>query len=514
MRVPPPTRRRRLLTAVLTVPLVALGVLLANPAAAAPDGGETAPAPEAVVVGPTVEEVAAQRAVADRLAAEVGDQEEALEQARQAINDLQATGEQATRSQESALESQARAEAENIRQTLRLQAANRIVDARKGELGRWASQTYRNGGSMGDIEGMMTLLESDNSAELSQRAQMLDIVGRWRGSVVDTVEEAEAVQQDASQKADVAAETATIAAAQAATARAEADEALSEQGKEVALLGALLRAKEEDTTLAVEKTDQMERTRQEIERARILAEEERVRAEQQRIREEQARAAAEQARLAAQAEQARLAAQAEQARLAAQAEQARLVEQARLTDQARLAGSVLNARVLDNRVLNARVLDNRVLDNRVLDNRVAGLVGDCKGLPIEGYSNGAIPAEALCPVWAAAGHRLRADAAFGFDQLSEAYALEFGAPICITDSYRSYEGQVTVYANKPDLAAIPGTSNHGWGTATDLCGGIQSFGTPQHGWMRANAPLYGFFLPTWAQEGGSRPEPWHWEYGT
>ena len=501
MRVPPSTRRRRLLTAVLTVPLVALGVLLANPAAAAPDGGETAPAPEAVVVGPTVEEVAAQRAVADQLAAEVGNQEEALEQARQAINDLQATGEQATRSQESALESQSAAEAENIRQTLRLQAANRIVEARKGELGRWASQTYRNGGSMGDIEGMMTLLKSENSAELSQRAQMLDMVGRWRGSVVDTVEEAEAVQQDATQKAAVAAETATIAAAQAATARAEADEALSAQGEEVALLGALLRAKEADATLAVEKTDQMERTRQEIERARI-AEEERVRAEQQRIKEEQERAAAEQARLAALAEQARLAALVEQARLAEQArlvEQSRVTEQSRVAEQARVAGSVLNA---------------RVLDNRVLDNRVAGLVGDCKGLPIEGYSNGAIPAQALCPVWAAAGHRLRADAAFGFDQLSEAYAVEFGAPICVTDSYRSYEGQVNVYAIKPDLAAIPGTSNHGWGTATDLCGGIQSFGTPQHGWMRANAPLYGFFLPTWAQESGSRPEPWHWEYGT
>ena len=513
MRVPPSTRRR-LLTAALTVPLVSLGVLLATPAAAAPDAGEIAPAPPAVVIGPTVEEVAAQRAVADRLAAEAGDQEEALEQARQAINDLQAAGDQATRSQESALDSQSWAEAENIRQTLRLQAASRIVDARKGELGRWASQTYRNGGSMGDIEGMMTLLESDNSADLSQRAQMLDMVGRWRGSVVDTVEEAEAVQQDASQKAGVAAEAATIAAAQAETARAQADEALTAQGKEVALLGALQRAKEEDATLAVEKTDQMERTRQEIERARILAEEERVRAEQQRILEEQVRAAAEQARLAALAEQARLAAIAEQARLAALAEQARLVEQARLDEQARLAGSVVDNRAWDKGAWDKEVWDNGAWDNRVVDNRVVGLVGDCKGLPLEGYSNGAISVDALCPVWAAAGHRLRADAAFGFNQLSEAYALEFGAPICVTDSYRSYEGQLSVYANKPDLAAIPGTSNHGWGTATDLCGGIQSFGTPQHLWMRSNAPLYGFFLPTWAQEGGSRQEPWHWEYGT
>jgi len=466
--VPPTCPRRRwpLFTTALTVPLVAFGLLLATPAAAAPDGGqttpaaavpdggqtaaavpdggqaapdaapvdggETAPAPEAVVVGPTVEEVAAQRAAADRLAAEVADQGKALEQARQAINDLQTTAEQATRSQESALASQARAEAENIRQTLRLQAASRIVDARKGELGRWASQTYRNGGSMGDIEGMMTLLESDSSAELSQRAQMLDMVGRWRGSVVNTVEEAEAVQQDATRKADVAAETATIAAAQAATAKAEAGAALVKQSDEVALLGALLRATQEAAEAADQKT-------------LALAE----------------------------------------AFTAAELERA-------VSEQLRLAAAAAGQ----------------------IDNRVTGAVGECQGLPVEGFPNGVIPAEALCPLWAASGQLLRADAAFGFNQMSEAYALQFGTPICVTDSYRSFEGQVSVYANKPDLAAIPGTSNHGWGSATDLCGGIQTFGTPQHEWMRANAPLYGFFHPAWAKQGGNREEPWHWEYGS
>ena len=135
------------------------------------------------------------------------------------------------------------------------------------------------------------------------------------------------------------------------------------------------------------------------------------------------------------------------------------------------------------------------------------------GGDVSSYPNGAIPPANLCPLWAAGGHRLRADAAFGFSRMSEAYALKFGRPICVTDSYRDYAGQVAVYAAKPNLAAKPGTSNHGWGTATDLCGGIQTFGTPQHLWMRANAPLYGFFHPSWAQQGGSRPEAWHWEFG-
>ena len=72
---------------------------------------------------------------------------------------------------------------------------------------------------------------------------------------------------------------------------------------------------------------------------------------------------------------------------------------------------------------------------------------------------------------------------------------------------------MNLYATKPNLAARPGTSNHGWGTALDLCGGIQDFGTAEHEWMFLNAPLYGWFHPAWAQRGGSRPEPWHFEFG-
>ncbi len=97
--------------------------------------------------------------------------------------------------------------------------------------------------------------------------------------------------------------------------------------------------------------------------------------------------------------------------------------------------------------------------------------------------------------------------------MSQAYAEHFGSPICITDSYRSYESQVILKQIKGFLAARPGTSQHGWGLAVDLCGGINSYSTAQHAWMRNNAPDYGFDLPSWARQGGSKPEPWHWEYG-
>jgi hypothetical protein len=146
-------------------------------------------------------------------------------------------------------------------------------------------------------------------------------------------------------------------------------------------------------------------------------------------------------------------------------------------------------------------------------NAVTGKVGSCKGGQVEIYSNGKIPLSALCPLWASSSQYLRADASYAFNRLSHAYAQEFGVKPCITDSYRTYAQQVALYAAKPGLAAKPGTSNHGWGTALDLCGGIQNYGTKQYRWMLINAPLYGWFHPYWARQGGGREEPWHWEFG-
>ncbi|WP_157519498.1 D-alanyl-D-alanine carboxypeptidase family protein [Modestobacter sp. Leaf380] len=128
-----------------------------------------------------------------------------------------------------------------------------------------------------------------------------------------------------------------------------------------------------------------------------------------------------------------------------------------------------------------------------------------------GYPNGLIPPSAMCPL-GVGGHTLRCDAAAAWRALSAAFAGQFGAPLCITDSYRSYAGQVTLYGQKPALAAVPGTSNHGWGLAVDLCGGVESFGTTQYVWMAANAGRFGFVHPTWADQGNGREEPWHWEY--
>jgi hypothetical protein len=122
---------------------------------------------------------------------------------------------------------------------------------------------------------------------------------------------------------------------------------------------------------------------------------------------------------------------------------------------------------------------------------------------LAGYGNGTIPAEALAPL-GIGSHRLYAPAAASF-QVMAADAADAGVSIGVTDSYRSYESQVDLAARKGlyrhgGLAAVPGTSNHGWGLALDL-----DLDADGQAWMDQNAWRYGFV------ESVPR-EPWHWEY--
>ncbi|MGI9612712.1 MAG: M15 family metallopeptidase [Acidimicrobiales bacterium] len=120
-----------------------------------------------------------------------------------------------------------------------------------------------------------------------------------------------------------------------------------------------------------------------------------------------------------------------------------------------------------------------------------------------GYGNGRIPSSALAAV-GDTGHRLYAPAATALNTLM-ADAAEDGVTVGITDSYRSYSAQENLadrkgLYNQGGLAARPGTSNHGWGMATDL-----RLDDAALAWMRENAARYGFV------EDVPR-EPWHWTY--
>jgi hypothetical protein len=179
---------------------------------------------------------------------------------------------------------------------------------------------------------------------------------------------------------------------------------------------------------------------------------------------------------AAEIEAARIAAEAEAARIAAEAEAARIAaERAARLEAAQAA------------------------------------LGPCAAAEVTtGYANGRVPDSALCDL--PGGGQLRSDAALAVVMLNDAYRQAFGTDLPIGDTYRSYSAQVAAKRQKGRMVARPGTSNHGEGIAIDFSGGISRFGTAEHAWMRANAPAYGWNHPGWAQKGGSKPEPWHWEY--
>jgi len=128
-----------------------------------------------------------------------------------------------------------------------------------------------------------------------------------------------------------------------------------------------------------------------------------------------------------------------------------------------------------------------------------------------GSANGQIATEDLCELWDSI-NMLRGDAAVSISALNDDYVAAIGQPLCITDSYRTLSEQYRLARTKPRLAATPGTSNHGWGLAVDLCSSVTN-DRAAIAWLTENGPIYGWANPAWARAGGSGPrEPWHWEY--
>ncbi|GAA2867607.1 hypothetical protein Acy02nite_09950 [Actinoplanes cyaneus] len=130
---------------------------------------------------------------------------------------------------------------------------------------------------------------------------------------------------------------------------------------------------------------------------------------------------------------------------------------------------------------------------------------NAKGIPedLVAYGNGKIPANALGQV-GGTRHKLWAPAAQKLTQMI-ADAQQDGVKIGITDSYRPYEEQVDLARRKGlysqgGLAAKPGTSEHGWGMATDL-----DLNPEALAWMRKNADRYGFVENV-------KRESWHWAF--
>jgi hypothetical protein len=91
-------------------------------------------------------------------------------------------------------------------------------------------------------------------------------------------------------------------------------------------------------------------------------------------------------------------------------------------------------------------------------------------------------------------------------------------PPRLTSCYRDFEMQEwwrDYYCGQGScgMAAVPGTSIHGWGRAVDFEQGGQelAFDMTGYQWLVRRASSFGFAQPAWAGPSGSAPEPWHWE---
>ncbi|WP_448061673.1 M15 family metallopeptidase [Cellulomonas hominis] len=135
-------------------------------------------------------------------------------------------------------------------------------------------------------------------------------------------------------------------------------------------------------------------------------------------------------------------------------------------------------------------------------------------------SNGNLPMSAMCAIgWGTdqLGYTqyLRCDAADALTSLNDAYRARFGASIDMDLTYRSYADQVAMKAHFGGLAAAPGTSSHGWGTALDVqeWDTVYGFGTERYTWLVENGPTYGWYAPARVRQGQPYAEYWHFEYG-
>lgn len=145
--------------------------------------------------------------------------------------------------------------------------------------------------------------------------------------------------------------------------------------------------------------------------------------------------------------------------------------------------------------------------------------------------NGRIPSSDLCKVpswmntnWSPNTPRtLQCNALAGLLEMNKAFKARFGYDLDLDEGYRDRRTQDMYYRvyGYPS-AAMPGTSNHGYGRAIDLLGTRAAmldgkanpyrFGTAADAWLTANGKKYGWDRPDQFDRGGANPEFWHYNW--
>ena len=146
-------------------------------------------------------------------------------------------------------------------------------------------------------------------------------------------------------------------------------------------------------------------------------------------------------------------------------------------------------------------------------------------------TNGQLDTSTLTPVRSQPSLRLTAAAEAAFAALRAAVYAAYGWWLTLTDAYRDYATQERIFRQRYTTtylpgrprkwwlgrwwylkagyatAAVPGTSNHGWGTTVDITG-LGGFGGAKSQQLASVAPNHG-----WSNaEGASIGEAWHWNH--
>lgn len=134
---------------------------------------------------------------------------------------------------------------------------------------------------------------------------------------------------------------------------------------------------------------------------------------------------------------------------------------------------------------------------------------------VKRMANGKIDQRALSTVpWDPEKTLLAAPAAASLTRMNTAFKKKFGKNLTIDLSYRTRSTQDYYWKELgPYVAARPGTSNHGWGTAVDFPETYDySFRGKYYKWLKKNSSKYGWIHRKILEEGSPYAEAWHFEY--
>lgn len=134
---------------------------------------------------------------------------------------------------------------------------------------------------------------------------------------------------------------------------------------------------------------------------------------------------------------------------------------------------------------------------------------------VKKMTNGKIDQRALATMpWDTEKTLIAAPAVASLNKLNTAFKKQFGQNLTIDLAYRTRATQDFYWVDLgPFIAARPGTSNHGWGTAVDFPETYDySFRGKYYKWLKKNSHKYGWVHRKILEEGSPYAEAWHFEY--